>query len=81
MKLSEFILLNEEAKNAALLHDGILIAKRRSFDSLVFLFQLQTFYVEMFGNLQTKQIDEYRVFDQTNPLNPYLEGIAIDSLF
>lgn len=80
MKLSEFILLNEEAKNAALLHNGILIAKRQSFGSLVFLFQLQSFYVEMFGNLQTKKIDEYRVFDQTEPLHPYLEGIVIDDL-
>jgi hypothetical protein len=81
MKLSDFITLNEEEKKLAVLHNGVLIGKR-TFDShIVFLFQLNNFYVETFGNTKTKKVIQYRVFDNTNLLNPYLENIAIDDVF
>ena len=80
MRLSDFILLNEDEKKKTVLHKGVLIAKRDSFDSMVFLFQLGSYYVEAFCNPANKAIEEYRVFDNIDLLNPYLETIPIDGL-
>ena len=80
MKLSDFILLNEDEKRVTVLHRGVLIAKRNSFDFMVFLFQMGSYYVEAYCNPQNKAIEEYRVFDNINLLNPYLETIPIDNL-
>ncbi len=80
MKLSDFILLNEDEKKLTVLHQGVLIAKRTHFDDLVFLFHLGNYYVEAYCNSESKAIEEYRVFDNLKFLNPYLETIRIDDL-
>jgi hypothetical protein len=80
MKLSDFILLNEDQKKLAVLHDGILVAKRIIPNYMVFLFQLESYYVETFCNRQNKAVEEFRVFDSVKPLNPYLEAIPIENL-
>lgn len=81
MKLSEFILLSEEEKKKILLHQGILIGKRVVSGQMVFLFQLQTYYIEVYCDLEDKNVKEYLAFEGTTPLQPYLETIAIDHLF
>ena len=80
MRLSEFILLSEEEKKFIVLHEGILIAKRSRAPYLVFLFQMDGYYVESYCNVETKGIEEYRVFQNPVLLAPYLEQIAIDDL-
>ena len=80
MRLSEFILLNENEKKSTVLHQGVLIAKRNSFDSMVFLFQLGSYYVEAYCNPANKAIEEYRMFDNIDVLKPYLDAIPIDNL-
>jgi len=81
MILSDFILLPEDQKKSILLHQGILIGKRKNEESQVFLFQLDLFYVEIYCNLQTKLVTEYRQFEKISLLNPYLDDISIDHLF
>lgn len=54
MRLSEFILLNEQEKKSTVLHRGVLLAKRSSFGSMVFLFQLGSYYVEAYCNPANK---------------------------
>lgn len=80
MRLSDFLLLEEKDKRHIVLHEGVLVAKRNSYNYLVFLFQMDRFYVETFCNLDNKAIEEYRVFDTTNALDPYLDGIALGNL-
>ena len=80
MRLSEFILLNENEKKSTVLHQGVLLAKRSSFDSMVFLFQLGSYYVEAYCNPANKAIEEYRMFDNIDILQPYLEAIPLDNL-
>jgi hypothetical protein len=58
----------------------VLLAKRSSFESMVFLFQLGSYYVEAYCNPANKAIEEYRMFENTDILTPYLEAIPIDSL-
>jgi hypothetical protein len=80
MKLSTFILLNEEQKQSVLLHEGMLLAKRTDPDFMIFLFQLDHYYVEVYGNRVNKKVMEYKAFTQTDQLKPYLETIDIKNL-
>ncbi len=80
IKLSDFIVLDIEEKKLVTLHEGVLIAKRKNQEYIIFLFQLETFYTEMYCSLETKAILEFRVFDGTAPLTPYLESIPINDL-
>ena len=80
MELSDFIMLNAEEKKLVVLHDGVLIGKRKTPGSIIFLFHLDKFYVETFCSIQTKEVLEYRMFRQTELLQPYLETITIDQL-
>ena len=80
MKLSEFILLDVAEKKLTVLHEGILLAKRSNQECLVFLFQLDHYYVETYCNRENRSIEEFRVFDHVQPLSPYLDAIPIDHL-
>ena len=80
MKLSDFILLSKDEKKHAVIHEGVLISKRKTSDSFAFLFQVENYYVEACFNAQNKAIEEFRVSDKTTLLNPYLESIIIDDL-
>jgi len=80
MKLSDFILLDEKEKQWTVLHQGILIGKRTFPAHMVFLFQLNNYYVETYCNTTNKVVEEYRVFEDTTLLRPYLEAISIDDL-
>lgn len=80
MRLSDFILLDHEEKKQAVLHKGVLIGKRKNHLAMVFLFQMEAFYVETFFDIRNKGIKEFRIFDQTKLLQPYLESIQIDDL-
>ncbi len=81
MKLSEFILLNEMEKQHTVLHEGVLIGKRKQHSFMIFLFQLGHYYVETWCNFSNKSVSEYRVFDGTAPLEPYLDQISLQQLF
>jgi hypothetical protein len=81
MKLSEFIILSKEEKRFSILKEGIPIAKRRVFNNMVFLFQLPEYYVETYCCIVTKEIEEFRVFQKPEYLEPYLNEIKIDKLF
>jgi hypothetical protein len=80
MKLSDFILLNEDQKKNALMHDGVLIAKRDLEDYMVFLFQFENYYVESYCNKHTRSIYEFRAFMDLEALHPYLDHILLDDL-
>ncbi len=80
MQLSDFIFLDEAQMKTIVLHEGVLVAKRRSSDYLVLLFQMDDFYVETYCNMQNKAVSEYRVFRNVNALDPYLDNIAIEDL-
>ena len=81
MKLSDFIMLSEEQKKHTVLHQGVLIGKRKKAECLIFLFRLSHFYVETFCDTKTREVTQYRMFEHTKLLQPYLEDIAIDDLF
>jgi len=81
MKLSEFILLNEEDKKCAVMNNAVALAQRTYPEIIIFLFQLNNYYVEAYCNKADKIIEEYRVLPDTNAIGHYLESIPIDDLF
>ena len=80
MKLSEFILLNEAEKKWSVMNQAVPLAQRSYEDVIVFLFQLEDYYVEAYCNVEDKTIGEYRVLPDTNAIRHYLEAIPIDEL-
>jgi hypothetical protein len=80
MKLSEFILLNEAEKKWSVMNRAVPLAQRSYEDLIVFLFQLEDYYVEAYCNIADKSIEEYRVLPDTNAIRHYLEAIPIDEL-
>jgi hypothetical protein len=80
MQLTDFVMLDAAEKKLIILHAGVLIAKRKEIDCIVFLFQLGSYYVETYCNPENRAIKEYLVFENTKWLTPYLESIHIDSL-
>ena len=80
MKLSEFILLNEDDKKYAVMNNAVALAQRSYPDIIVFLFQLDYYYVEAYCSKADKRIEEYRVLPDANAISHYLEAIPIDDL-
>lgn len=80
MKLSDFIALNHEDKKGILLHEGVLVAKRRTEDCILFLFHLENFYVESMYHVNTKALAEVRAFISDELLQPYLESISLGGI-
>jgi hypothetical protein len=80
MKLSDFILLGVDEKKRAVLELGVLIGKRIHGGSMIFLFQMSSYYVETYWNLENKDLQEFLAFDSLVPLTPYLETIRINGL-
>lgn len=80
MKLSEFIGLSDNEKRATVMTHGVAVAKRYLPAHMAFLFQFPEYYVETLCSHESKEIQEYNVFQDTRHLSPYLELIAIDHL-
>ncbi len=80
MKLSEFILLNEADKKCVIMNEAVALAQRTYRDTIIFLFQLENYYVEAYCNAADKSIEEYCVLPDTNAICHYLQAIPIDEL-
>lgn len=80
MKLSEFILLNEEDKKYTVMNNAVALAQRIYPNVIIFLFQMSDYYIEAYCNKANKAIEEYRVLPDTNAIANYLEAIPIDDL-
>jgi len=80
MKLSDFMLLNERDKKGAIMNNAVALAQITYPDSVVFLFQLEDYYVETYCNPANKAIEEYRILPDTNAISHYLDAIPIDDL-
>lgn len=80
MKLSEFILLNEADKKSIVMSNAVVLAQRNYPDSIVFLFQLDCYYVEAYCNKANQSIEEYRILPDTNAISHYLEAIQVNDL-
>jgi hypothetical protein len=79
MSLSEFRALEEEEKKEAILQ-GTHIATRYDEYHSILLFQIGSFYVEVFYHLHLQVIRKCRPFNNVNQLCPYLRQIDISGI-
>ncbi len=80
MTLREFKTFDDFQKAKALVDVGVLIGKRQLMFYLIFLYQVEGFYVEVLYSLQSKKVHKFRAFENTNLLDPYLSKIDISEL-
>ena len=80
MTMFDFQLLSESEKIEALYQRGVYIAKRRVDESVILLYQLEGFYIEIFYRKYRIHIKHIHCFSSTSLLDPYLEQIDVENL-
>ena len=80
MTLDEFAILNDARQAETVLERGIFLADRLYKNFSIFLYQLDSFYVEVYHNLRFDIMQGMRCFEDDDALQPYLESIDISCL-
>ncbi|HEX2536541.1 MAG TPA: hypothetical protein VHK69_22515 [Chitinophagaceae bacterium] len=80
MTLNQFARLSEEGQLDALMCQGTIIGRRDIRQYQITLFQIGSFYVEVYHNLIVGGITRLRSFEGTAELDPYLAGIDLSAL-
>ena len=80
MTLDEFAGMNETQQAETLLEHGNFLADRLYKNFSIFLYQLDSFYVEVYHNLRFDILQGIRCFEDDDALQPYLESIDISCL-
>lgn len=80
MTLYEFNALSD-FEQAEVLWTGALLAHREDGIFRILLYQLDSFYVEVFYNKTGNTLSRFRSFSTTSLLEPYLEQIGLTGKF
>jgi len=80
MTLSDFKLLDYRAQTDLLHKEAIYVGKRKIFSRTVVLFQLYTFYVEIYYHEYRKIIHYINCTQSIESVDPYLEQINVEEL-
>jgi hypothetical protein len=81
MNIHKFRRLNEMQQLSLTEQKGVAIAERKTAYCSVHLFQLHSFYVELYQHSHFNVVTRVHSFTGTALLEPYLESISIDDLF
>jgi len=76
MTLFQFLALDEMEQQEAI-WEGVHIADREDEEHRVLLYQIDSFYVEVFYHKEYNVIRSYRPFSSTEQLAPYLHQMQI----
>jgi hypothetical protein len=79
MTLYQFLAL-DEMEQAEAVWEGIMIADRIEGEYRLILFQLDSFYLEVWYHMEYNVIRKFRPFVSTEQLQPYLNQIDISKL-
>jgi hypothetical protein len=77
MKLYDFKFLDDKSQAEVLFNYGVLIAERLYKDLVIQLYQINSFYVEVYYNAVFKMVQGINSFENLSRLEPYLSGIDI----
>ena len=80
MKMHDFQLLPEEEQIEILYQSGVFIGKQKQAFSIILLYQLESFYVEVVYTKYRNHVKHLHCFDSTEMLEPYLEQIDVENL-
>lgn len=81
MELKEFKYQEKQVKKQLLFENGVHLATRRLKEYQVLLFQVESFYAEVYFDWEEEQIGYIRAFSNTDELAPYLSQINISAIF
>ncbi len=80
MTLFDFKLLTEADQIDLLYKEGVYIGKRKQGAASVLLYQLESFYVEVFYKKYRYYVEKVKCTDDTDCLEPYLPQIDVEQL-
>ena len=81
MNLYRFLKLDETQQTEILWYNGVQIGRRKDEEHTILLYQVESFYVEVFYNRKEKIIKKYRCFESVEQLAPYLDTIDISPVY
>jgi hypothetical protein len=81
MTMQEFNYLDGLDKTKILSHDGVLLAKRIEGCIWITLYQIDSFYVEIFYHKTRYFYVSSRTFEDAGGLEPYLSQIDISEIY
>lgn len=80
MTLYKYNLLNEQEQSITLWLQGEFIADRREHNYSILLYQIYSFYVEVWYEGKKNEIYKFRCFSSIQQLEPYLSKIDISGI-
>lgn len=80
MKLFDFQLLPDDEKIDILYRKGVYIGKRKEGTLSVLLYQLDSFYVEVFYRKHRSYVLRLKCFSSMSLLDPYLSQINVEQI-
>lgn len=80
MNLFVFKLLSDEEKLEILYRCGIYVGKRRKENKTVLLYQLESFYVELFYHKHRCVVSHLYCFSSPLRIDPYLHQINVEAI-
>lgn len=80
MLLHEFKYQEKQKKQEMLFENGVFLASRFIKDYQLILFAVDSFYVELYFDLEHQEVGYIKAFSSTDELMPYLEKIEILAL-
>lgn len=80
MNFYQYRLLNRSKQIDLLYKDGVYIGKRKEGNSIVVLYQLDSFYVKVFYQKYRCYVSQLYCFTSTILLNPYLDQVNVDNM-
>jgi hypothetical protein len=80
MTLYDFNILREADQYNELSKHGVMIAELMEEEYKIFLYQIHSFYVELYYNRVDKRVKRLVSFSSTDSLEVYLDQIEIDDL-
>ena len=80
MTFLQFNQLSRFDKFAAILEHGVNIGDRQSKYANVILYQVFSFYIEVYYDPSQNEIVQLISFESTDMLDPYIKSITVESL-
>ncbi|HEU0111436.1 MAG TPA: hypothetical protein VFQ73_11190 [Flavisolibacter sp.] len=80
MTLQQFRSCSNYVQQQLLRHQAVFLSERRSMDWNILLFQLESFYVEVYYERKTQKVELIKSFDDMDQLDPYLRKIDVLAL-
>ena len=80
MTLNQFNQLSAEGQRQTVLLNGVFLAAHETRHSIILLYQVDGFYIEVFSCKKEQAIVMVRAFESTEQLEPYLDEIDVTEM-